>query len=358
MRRGLMSWSHTELPEDVLAARVARLQAAMREQGLQAVLAYTSFAQPAVVHWLTNFTPYWSEAVLAVLPEGEPVLLAALTPRVHPWIQSVSRLGGVTSAPKLGLNLAEWLQARVPAPARIGVVGLDALPEPVASALLGAYGESGLVDAAALYCRVRQPADAAEHALTRRAAAIAQAALDAVPQQTQDSASLAAAIESSTRLAGAEEVTLRVAPDLRTSATGLRLETDHALQPLHGLELSVAYKGTWVRLSRSRAGAAAAEPAAWQAARQWFDRALTRPADGLAPPPADLGTLVAWTLEASVDARPLTAIASHRSPDMAALPPGTLAVLTVQLKLADGSHWLHGAPLHIGADGGRPLGTE
>src|SRR5665647_2832424 len=102
MRRGLISWSREEMPVAVLDARVAQLQAAMRAENLGAVLAYTSFAQPAAVHWLSNFTPYWSEAFLVLLPEGQPILLAALTPRVHTWIREVSHLGELISAPRLG----------------------------------------------------------------------------------------------------------------------------------------------------------------------------------------------------------------------------------------------------------------
>ena len=60
MRRGLISWSHEEVPAPVLERRVARLQDRMRDAGLGAMLVYTSFARPSAVAWLTHFVPYWN----------------------------------------------------------------------------------------------------------------------------------------------------------------------------------------------------------------------------------------------------------------------------------------------------------
>ncbi len=58
MRRGLISWSREETPVAVLEERVARLQQAMKSEGMDAVLVYTSLARPAAVSWLTQFVPY------------------------------------------------------------------------------------------------------------------------------------------------------------------------------------------------------------------------------------------------------------------------------------------------------------
>ena len=105
MRRGLISWSREELPVEVLEGRVKRLQGAMRAQGLDVVLAYTSFARPAAVSWLTQFVPYWNDGVLVVPQRGGPVLLAAFSKRVQEWCSSR------TSAEAI----AAFESARVPA---------------------------------------------------------------------------------------------------------------------------------------------------------------------------------------------------------------------------------------------------
>lgn len=359
MRRGLMKWLPQEMPVAVLEGRVAHLQDAMRQARLDAVLAYTSFAQPAAVHWLTHFTPYWSEAVLVVPAHGQPVLLAALTPRVHGWIREVSHLGELISAPKLGPAAVAWLAEHAPSDARVGVVGLDTLPWSVAQAMLGAFGGDRLVDASGVFRQVRQPADAAERALAVQAALIAQAALQAAPADARDTSALARATEMSARQAGAEEVLQRVAPDLRTDATLCRLEGAMALGEQYAVELSVAYKGVWVREGRSLSRGEA--PPYWAACQSWFDGLVADPstfasllAGRLAPPS---GQALRWTLETSTGLQPLTVIASNASAGLAPVPGlanGTLCVLSVTLESGAG-HWIRSTALEATATGLRPL---
>jgi hypothetical protein len=352
MRRGLISWSREEMPVAVLDKRLARLQAAMRAENLGAVLAYTSFAQPAAVHWITNFTPYWSEALLVVLPEGAPVLLASLTKRVHPWIREVSHIVEVLMAPRLGPGAVKLLAEKIGSDARIGVIGLDSLPWPVAEPLFSANPGERVVDAGAMFAALRQPADAEERALAVRAAAIGRAALDAAPAHARQASELTAAIEAAARLAGAEEVLQRIAPDLRSSAALLRMEGDAALGARHAVEVSVAYKGAWVRVSRSVASAAA--PASWKAAEEWFAAVVARIGevrDGQLPIAAP-GQLVQWSLEASVGLRPLTVVMAQGRAATFALPPGSLAVFSVRLALEDGD-WHCAAPLVMAEPGAR-----
>lgn len=359
MRRGLMKWLPEEMPVVVLEGRVARLQEAMRQARLDAVLVYTSFAQPAAVHWLTHFTPYWSEAVLVVPPQGLPVLLAALTPRVHGWIREVSHLGELVSAPKLGPAAVAWLAEHAPADARVGVVGLDTLPWSVAQAMVGAFGDERLVDASDVFRQVRQPADAAERALAVQAGHIAKAALLAAPADARNTSVLACATEMSARMAGAEEVLQRVAPNLSTGATWCRLEGELPIGEQYAAELSVAYKGVWVREGRSFSRGES--PPHWAACQAWFDGLVADPsalasmlAGRLAPPQ---GQALRWTLEASTGLQPLTVIASNASAGLATLPglaSGTLCVLSVTLESGAG-HWMRSTALEATANGLRPL---
>ena len=95
MRRGLISRSQAELPDAVLDARIARVRAAMADARLDALLIYTNNTRPAGVSWLTGFVPYWSEALLVLPREREPVLVVALTYRVKSWIERTSRVADV-----------------------------------------------------------------------------------------------------------------------------------------------------------------------------------------------------------------------------------------------------------------------
>src|SRR5712692_452364 len=250
MRRGLISWSRDEVPPSVLEGRVARLQEQMRAAELGVVLIYTSFARPSAVAWLTHFVPYWNEALLVVLPTETPVLLAAFSKRVHDWIRSVSHLGEVRSAPDLGRAAAAFLKERAPAPERIGVMELDALPWSVAEAMVKPGSGAELVDATGVFASIRQPADESEVLLARRAAEIAAKALDTIPAKARRASEVLSALEASARLDGAEEVLPRLAPDLRADPTLRRFEGEAPLGERYGVELSVAYKAAWVRVPR------------------------------------------------------------------------------------------------------------
>jgi len=352
MRRGLMSWSRQEMPVAQLDDRLARLQAAMREAGLDALLAYTSFAQPSAVHWITHFTPYWSEALLVVQPEGAPVLLAALTKRVHPWIREVSHLQELRMTPRLGTGAVDLLASTGAAgtAARVGVVGLDDLPWSVAEPLFQAYPGAQLVDASALFAAVRQPTDAAELGLARQALAKALAALSGLDSvMAQHASEVTTTIEHSARLAGAEEVLQRLAPDLSHSPALQRMEGDMALGQRWAVEVSLAYKGVWVRCTESRSTGPA--PASWTAAQKWFATAAAALNTGPSPTwPTPPGRMVSWTLEACTGAQPLVTVAALHRPAAQALPAGSLAVFAVQLELADGP-WHFSAPVVLGSAG-------
>lgn len=351
MRRGLIHWNHEELPPAAIDARVARLQAAMQAEGLGAVCTYASFAQPAPLQWLCNYVPYWSEAVLVVWPQGPAALLVAGTPRTHGWIRSVSHSGELIAAPRPGVQLAELLGRVLPAQARVGMVGLDGLPWSVAEPLLAAGWGERLVDATALYRRARQPGDEAERNLARRAAAIAADALAAMPADATQASALLAAADLCARRAGAEEVLLRVAPDLARDATLRRMEGDAPLGTRYAVDCSLAYKGVWVRELRSCARGGE-PPASWSAAQAWFERAQARAgtAEGAALTIDCPGTLSAWALEASVGQAPLDTVAGSALTAATPLPAGSVAVFSALLTLDDGP-WRRAAGLVVGGGG-------
>jgi Creatinase/Prolidase N-terminal domain len=366
MRRGLVSWSREELSQTALDARVGRLQQAMRAQRLDAVLAYGSFAQPAAVQWLSNFLPYWGDAMLVVFPEGPPILLTALTRRVHPWIHAVSHTGGVMTAPRLGANVQALLDERVPVGRRIGVIARETLPWPVAKQLIDAGRGESLVDASELYATLRQPADQAELDLAMRAASIARNAVRAVPADAHCTSAVTAAIEAAARLAGAEEVLQRIAPDLAADPTPRRIEGHVPLGAHYAIDLSLAYKGVWVRAARCVVRETLPLPASiplslpmpvrmptsWQRAQRWFAAAAAAfHADSEEP---DLdgapGEVLDWTLEACIGLHSLERVASRHTGRLHALPPGALAMLSVELRLDDGP-WRASVPLVMGRAG-------
>src|SRR5207248_7650258 len=126
MRRGLISRSPVELPDAVLDARIACTHAALRKAGLDALIVYTNNTRPAGVSWLTGFVPYWSEALLVLVRDRAPVLVAALTYRVKSWIEATSQIAEVMHSPRIGFAAAEMIAASK-ADAAVGIPDLDGL---------------------------------------------------------------------------------------------------------------------------------------------------------------------------------------------------------------------------------------
>jgi hypothetical protein len=360
MRRGLISWSTEEVPAAALEARVGKLQAAMKAEKLDAVLAYTCFSQPATVSWLTHFVPYWNDGLIIVLPHGAPVMLAAFSKRVQEWIREVSKLADVRTAPNLGKGTVAFLKDHSPAfadrPGRIGIIERDDFPYAALEPLVEAGWKDSLVDATSLYVSVRQPADEPEIGLATRVAALARKALDAMPADAKKVSDLLPAIESVARGEGAEEVLVRVAPDLSKSAVLLRIEEDAALGARYAVQLSLAYKGVWTRATRCVPEI--------PAATTWFREAAAklRASNGAGGPQGSApGELVQWTLEACLGNEPLSVtghggMKSARSDTFKprALPVGALAVLSAQVQTKDGP-WHGAVPLVLGNSESRLL---
>src|ERR1700730_16439549 len=111
MRRGLMAWDESELPQGVLKQRIDGLRAVMARDGLDAFIFYTNLVQPSAVTYLTGFTPYWSDGLLLVPKSGAPVFATALSKRVANWIASDHPLSALSNTPKPGAAVGRRLTA-------------------------------------------------------------------------------------------------------------------------------------------------------------------------------------------------------------------------------------------------------
>jgi hypothetical protein len=347
MRRGLISRSLIELPDAALEARLTRLRRAMTAAGLDALVIYTNNTRPAGVSWLTGFVPYWSEALLVLPPVGPPVLVVALTFRVKPWIERTSRVGEVVHTPRIG-NEAGKLIAGAKPNAAVGVIEYDNLPIGIAEDL----GEAGprLVfdDAGSLFATVRGRADPTEILLATRAAQIAASALAALPIDSAGAGDVVAAMEGAARCAGAEEIYIAVAPDLARDLRLIRIEGDVALGRGYAVRASVAYKGNWVRRTRTvlreRDGGAPGQSATSSAAAR-FAAAVAE-----LPDPRSLAQFASYLVEGCRLTQPLEPLMG--SPLAATLPLSAGAVVSVQaIIVEDGQPILIGAPVLLGAPG-------
>lgn len=344
MRRGYIAWSKTELPEAVFAARLARLREAMAlqegaPQGLDALVVYTNNTRTAAVSWLTAFVPYWAEGLLVVPRVGDPLLTMAFSNRIVGWGKGVSCVarfeGGSRPGQAAGKYLAE-LGAR-----QVGVADFDGLRAAVAQDLAEAAPAATLSDATALFERVRLQPDAAEIALTAKAGAIAQRALTLATGNEARLGDAVAAVDYEARLLGAEEVYMAAAPDLDRDHRFLRPEGEVTPGRRFALRATVAYKGSWVRMTRSFGG----EPEPWTEAGASFAAAVARLPDLEA-----FREFPAWSIEGCRLAQPLDVFAAPAMATPRPIPAGALVTAQAVI-VAGGSKIAVAAPVLVGGPG-------
>jgi hypothetical protein len=189
-----------------------------------------------------------------------------------------------------------------------------------------------------------------------RADAIARGALAEVDGAAADNAgALAGLVEKHARLAAAEEAYIAVAPDLARDRRLIRISGPVPLGPIFAVRASVAYKGSWVRRTRTFAKDTAGARALARG-DAWLDHALRSLVAGM-PLAAQLAgalrhcpgaALNNFMTETCIGSYPLEAVATSRSPVDFAPPAGTFLVLSVELTI-DGIPWLGAAPAFVPA---------
>ena len=251
MRRGWMDWVAQEVPRDTLAQRVRSVAEALEQRGLGALVLYSGFPRAAQVSALSHFVPFWSQALLVVTRSGRSLLTMATTGRTVQWIHTTSVVDEVLVGADIGAVAARWLQQQGLADQALGVAALDDLPHAVHAALAQGLGGHRLVEASAWYAGLAAGFGATP-AVAARAHGLARTALDGVAGSGwRDAHAVVAALDAHCRSQGAEEVAVYLAPDLQRDARLRRLEGAVNLGASVALQLSLAYKGHWLRLASS-----------------------------------------------------------------------------------------------------------
>ena len=352
MRRGLMQWNPEEIPLEALMQRVRRLQDAMATAGLDAILLYTNFVRSAAVSYMTAFSPYWADGVLLVPRAGEPLFATTLSKRVGSWIQTVKPVGDVVTSPTPGTVLGKHMAEE--GARRIGVLELDAFPSGLYSELASALPDAEFIDASEVFASARTVLDDVERRLVKQADAMAQSALDRLSLDASSNVGrVVGAVERHARLQGAEEVYVAIAPDLDADRRFLRLSGDGALGRRFAIRATVAYKGTWIRHTKTYSRDDA-DRLALTRADAWFKKFLSSSSTGVnireAIKDFSGGRLAAWMVESPVGTHPLMTVASSEM--SSATVPTPYAIVTIALTV-DGVPWCGGglARLRTGEPG-------
>jgi hypothetical protein len=310
----------------------------MTAAGHDAMILYTNFIRSAAVSHLVGFSPYWADGILLVPRQGEPVFATTLSKRIGSWIQCVKPVGDLVNTPAPGKVLGERL-AKLGV-RRVAVLELDAFPGGLYGELATALSGVEIVDGSETFATARFPADAVERSLLERADGIAQYALTAVRPEITDVGMNVGGVEMQARLQGAEEVYVAIAPDLDVDRRFLRLSGAHPLGRRFAIRATIAYKGSWIRHTRTFSRDTADQPAieradAWFKASAGAMNADGRLLDQLVGA-ANMRILDSF-IEGAVGTRPLAVVASSTTPNPES--QRTPALIWSASALIDGVPW-------------------
>jgi hypothetical protein len=231
MKRGWITWDKTELPPSAFDARLAVVRKHLAAADLPALVVYTDVWRSNQGRYLANFMPYWNRALLVIPRDGAPALLCGLSPRVYPWIRSVTILEDI----RPNMNLAKmcgdngW--------ASVGVLDLAQLPFDLTV--------PNAIDVP--WSAIHPEPDEAELSMYRRAAKMARETLH---EELPSGLGLVdhefvGQLERRYRRAGAEDLVILV-----TNGDSPPLPPNGSiLKPSFSISVAFEYRGHWVKVA-------------------------------------------------------------------------------------------------------------
>ncbi len=253
MKRGLIAWDRTRLPRAALEARLEALERACEAHGVPALVVYSDVWRSNDARYVSNYMPYWNRALIVVPRGGKPILLCSLSPRVYPWIKTVTLHEEILPSPNLPAQLAKLAAER--GWARIGIVDFAGFPYELHAPL--AAGSLSIVEVPR--SAVRPAPTDSEIAMHRRAAELARRGLEKALEPGVVGASdhvLTGRLELALRRTGAEDLIVLISDGTTPPV------------PAHGtligeassIAIALEYAGHWVRVARNVAGITGALP--------------------------------------------------------------------------------------------------
>ena len=244
MKRGLITWDRAELPAAAFDARLSALYQLCADFDVPALVAYSDVCRSNDVRYISNYMPYWNRA-LTVVPRGEkPILLCALSPRVYPWIKSVTVHETILPSPSLPAQLVKLCAEK--GWSKVGMLDQAGLPND----LFTQFGAEKIEFVDVPRSAFRPVATESEVAMHRRAALLAREILAAEVTRAAIGLTdheLTGRLERRLRRAGAEDLVVLIC-DGRTvplPATGKKINENSSAT------VALEYNGHWVKLSRN-----------------------------------------------------------------------------------------------------------
>ncbi|MGH8218979.1 MAG: hypothetical protein ACREUT_10510 [Steroidobacteraceae bacterium] len=290
MKRGLIAWDRARLPRAALETRLAALERVCDMHRVPALVVYSDVWRSNDARYVSNYMPYWNRALVVVPRGGKPILLCSLSPRVYPWIRSVTLHEEILPSPHLPAQLQKLAAER--GWMRVGIVDFAAFPQELHAPLAAASLEIVDVPRSAV-----RPAPAeSEIAMHRYAAELARQSLaqllDAGAIGLTDHA-LAGRLELALRRAGAEDLVILISDG--TTPPGIARGA--RIGELSSAVVALEWSGHWVKVARNVAGLASALPPDPQSSA-WEECLSGRyPWEGIAEPTPAERTIVSLQVE-------------------------------------------------------------
>lgn len=239
MKRGWITWDQTELPRAAFEARLAPVRQCLGERELPAMVVYTDIWRSNRVRHFSNFMPYWNRALLVIPREGAPVLLCGLSPRVYPWIRSVTILEEILPSPNLPQRLRQLSAER--GWKRIGALDFASFPKDLFTPLQDIAEDISLPEAP----------DEWELAMHRHAVRMAR---ERLANEIPSAAGLSdhdftGRLERQFRHAGAEDLVIL----LTNGRTPPAPPRGQKLTSSFSISVALEYRGHWAKVVRSAA---------------------------------------------------------------------------------------------------------
>ena len=240
MKRGWITWDQTELPRAAFEARLDALRRHLADHDLPAAAVYSDVWRSNWARHFSNFMPYWNRALLVVPCDAAPILLCGLSPRVYPWVRSVTILDEIRPSPNLARQLLDLASEK--SWKCLGILDLAGLPFDLYQQIRGGAVET--VD-------VSLPAGLDSWALSMYRGA-AKMAREGLTEEVARGAGLTdyeftSRLERKFRRAGAQDLVILVTngQSVPAPARGETLGSDFSVA------LALEYRGHWVKLARS-----------------------------------------------------------------------------------------------------------
>jgi Xaa-Pro aminopeptidase len=254
MKRGLVSWEKSELPPEELATRLASVHAVTRGREVDALVLYSDVWRSNDARYLSNYMPYWNRAFVVVPRDEKPILLCSLSPRVYPWIKTVTVHETIIASPSPPATLFKLCVER--GWNRVGICDLDGLPADLHAELTSRDLE--LVDIPREEIRPA-PTDV-EVRMHARAARMAREVLgqELSAASGQSDHELTGRLECLLRRAGAEDVVILVSDGQGTPVPAWGA----AVGPHTSVVVAIEYNGHWAKVTRNFTGVTSTLPPA------------------------------------------------------------------------------------------------